>query len=98
MSAFWGTDCFKGMTLGEQNKIRANTWEAAVDGKEAGRLTDLPDQAEDATAFRLWIETQDDGPAIEFTFGVLKRSKSWEAMPGPSQASISAAVTAKVGG
>lgn len=79
MGAFYNTDFFKGLTPEKQNRVRANTWGDCVDSKAEGVLTDLPDHADDMTAFRLWIETVEDPDAIIGTKNILERQEQWAA-------------------
>ena len=75
MQRFYTTDLFKGMTVDQQNKIRADTWEALQE-KE---LKDLPDHAQDVSAFRLWIEWCEDPDAIIGTLRVLENEEVFNA-------------------
>ncbi|HKT53829.1 MAG TPA: hypothetical protein VJP88_05220 [Caulobacteraceae bacterium] len=56
------TEFWKGIANDQANRIRRNTWETMVEffAPEA-----LPNPAKDASAFRLWIEAQDDPEAID---------------------------------
>lgn len=79
MRDFFTTEFFKALTPEKQNKVRAMTWNACLDAKADGSLTDLPDHADDMTAFRLWIETVDDPDAIIGTKVILERQEEWTA-------------------
>lgn len=73
IQAFWATPTFKTMPLDQQNHVRYQTWMTLVDRKTEGTFTDLPDQATDVSAFRLWVEAQDDAEAIQGTLAVLEQ-------------------------
>jgi len=92
MAAFYNTGYFKGLPAEQQNQIRANTWETATDHKVQG----LPDQASDASAFRLWIETQDDPDAINGTLGVLEREPVFAAKDATFKDAIRRAAAARI--
>lgn len=78
MAAFWATDTFKAMSPAQQNKIRANTWDAVTEKAIGG----LPDQAVDVSAFRLWIEWVEDADAIKGTLRVLEQEEGTPDAPG----------------
>lgn len=73
MADFYTTALFKSWTLAAQNKVRASTWEIIQENKIPG----VPDQAQDVSAFRLWIEVQEDPEAIKGTFAVLQREPAY---------------------
>lgn len=77
MAAFFQTPTFKGMPLDQQNHVRYQTWMTLVDRKTEGTFTDLPDQATDVSAFRLWVEAQDDPDAINGTLAVLEQQPAF---------------------
>lgn len=77
MGAFYNTDFFKGLSPEKQNRVRANTWGACVESKAEGVLQDLPDHAEEMTAFRLWLETITDPDVIIGTKNVLEKQPQW---------------------
>lgn len=70
MQVFYRTDAFKGMTAAQQNKIRAQTWQTFSD--DGTRMTNLPDPAQNASAFRLFTEATEDADAIEGCLRVLE--------------------------
>lgn len=87
MGILWATDFFKAKTLDQQNHIRATTWDYVTE------LPSRPDQADHPTAFRLWLETQDDPDAIEGTFRTLQNGAIWrETMKDGPKADITLAV------
>lgn len=92
MAAFYNTDYFKGLPSAQQNIIRGNTWETATEAKVEG----LPDQALDASAFRLWIETQKDPEAITGTLQVLERQPAFEAKDPGFKDAIRRAVASRI--
>ena len=69
MATFYTSQVFKAMTPEQQNKIRANTWDTMLE-----RKLKVPDHATDVSAFRLWIEAQEDVDAITGTLGVLEEA------------------------
>ncbi len=73
MAVFYKTPLFTAMRPAQQNKIRATTWDIMAENK----LSDLPDQAMDISAFRLWIEWCDDKDAITGTMDVWKRDAAY---------------------
>lgn len=75
MQVFYNTPIFKEMTGEHQNKVRANTWDSCVDAK----IADLPDQAADASAFRLWTESCTDPDAILGTLRALEAFPAYAA-------------------
>lgn len=75
MQVFYNTPIFKEMTGEQQNKVRANTWDSCVDAK----IADLPDQAADASAFRLWTESCIDPDAILGTLRALEAFPAYAA-------------------
>lgn len=97
MSEFWGTDLFKTMARDVQNRTRANVWATCLESSQAGKLK-LPDHADDVTAFRLWIEAQDDKDAIDGTLKVLERSDSWGAASESLHSAIYKAVKERLEG
>jgi hypothetical protein len=82
LQVFFSTKTFRDLPLAQQNRMRGDTWDAVMEKKEAGQMLDLPDHAQDVSAFRLWIEAQPDHEAITGTFDVLKRSPTYEAKDG----------------
>lgn len=77
LAAFFKTPTFQQMPTDQQNRIRYNTWMTLEDRKREGTFTDLPDQATDVSAFRLWVEAQDDAEAIQGTLAVLERQPAF---------------------
>lgn len=97
MAAFFVTDTFKGFPIERQNKVRASTWEACAERKASGDLKDLPDHAEDVSAFRLWIEAQPDPDAIKGTYYTLQQtSKQWKDAPEGSKSTVARAVAERL--
>lgn len=92
MQAFYNTATFKGMTPEQQNKIRGTTWETCVENNVGG----LPDQAQDVSAFRLWIEAQDDPDAIDGTLQVLEQEQAFAAKADDFKNLIRAAAKARI--
>lgn len=96
MATFFKTDTFKAMPLEQQNFVRCQTWETLVDRKTAGDFTDLPDHAIDVSAFRLWLEAQDDSDAISGTLSVLERQPGFAQKDDAFKAGIRAAVSGRI--
>lgn len=89
MATFYKTPLFVGMAAEQKNKIRADTWDAL---SEKG-LKDLPDHASDVSAFRLWIEHQEDADAIRGTLRILEGEPSFETKEEPFKKAIREAVS-----
>lgn len=79
MQVFYKTDAFKGMTAAQQNKIRAQTWQTFSD--DGTRMTNLPDPAQNASAFRLFTEATEDADAIEGCLRVLENETGFIGKP-----------------
>lgn len=97
MATFFKTDTFKAMPLEQQNFVRCQTWETLTDREAAGDFTDLPDHAIDVSAFRLWLEAQDDSDAISGTLSVLERQPGFAQKDDAFKAGIRAAVNNRIG-
>jgi hypothetical protein len=59
----------------DQNGLRRDVWETMVDNFFPG---DLPSHATDVSAWRLWVEAQDDTDLIEQSISVLEDSASFK--------------------
>lgn len=91
MRDFFSSDCFKGLTIGQQNKIRSDTWDAMVE-----RNIKVPDHAGDITAFRLWIEWIGDVAAIEGTAAILERDPEFQKKDEATKTAIRTATAARL--
>lgn len=92
MSTFYRTPTFTEMTTDQQNRVRANTW---ITLKEA-KIQGLPDPIFDISAFRLWIEAQDEEAAIRGTYDILRDQAVYKAKDQQSQEIIDNAVISRV--
>lgn len=99
MQTFYSTDLFKSMSPEQQNHVRANTWDAVLDGA----MADKPDQAMDLSACRLWIEWVGDGmtdeetaDAIQGTLETLRGSPAWAAAPEATKNAVAGAAEARI--
>lgn len=93
MQVFYKTDAFKGMTAAQQNKIRAQTWQTFSD--DGTRMTNLPDPAQNASAFRLFTEATEDADAIEGCLRVLENETGFIAKGEDFKNAIRSAATAR---
>lgn len=93
---FYQTQTFKEMSPERQNKVRANTAMVCTERREEGLLNGLPDQADDLSFFRLWLEAQYDRDAIEGTYFTLKTGGQWKAANDAMKGAIDNAVKAKL--
>lgn len=96
LQGFFGTPYFRGLDLAHQNHIRRNTWEAVMEKKAEGQMKDLPDHAQDVSAFRLWLEAQGDPDAIIGTFNVLKATPNYEGKTPEFKKGFEEAVEARI--
>ncbi len=88
---------FQALDPKEQAQIRAKIWSVVLDVKK--RTRDPVDQALDATAFRLWIETQkgkDGAEAIAGTWRVLKREAAFTKLPDAIQETLRTVTEARI--
>jgi hypothetical protein len=74
MQKFYNTDLFKSFIPDQQNKVRADTWGSLLE-----RKIPLPDHASDVSAFRLWIEHEEDADAIQGTLRALELDEGFKA-------------------
>lgn len=93
MKVFYQTKTFTDMSPVQQNKVRANTWETL---SEERNLSDLPDPAQNISAYRLWIESAEDADAIQFTLAVLEKEPAFSSKPDNVKQAIRDAAAARV--
>lgn len=98
MRGFYSSPTFKAMTPHAQNRVRANSWEVCAERRDRGLLAGLPDQAADLSAFRLWLEAQEDEEVIRGTRSVLGRSEQWKASSDDMRSAIDNATEARIMG
>jgi hypothetical protein len=81
----------------QQNHMRASTWETLVDRSTAEgiQISWLPDPAHDISAFRLWVEAQDDAGAIKAELALLQADEAAQAKTA-ALASVTAAAQARL--
>lgn len=91
MREFFSTQCFKDLTIGQQNKIRSDTWDAMIE-----RKIKVPDHASDISAFRLWIEWVTDPAAIEGTAALLERDPEFQKKDEAAKTQIRTAAAARL--
>ena len=96
LQTFFATKVFRDMPLAQQNRMRGDTWDAIAEKKEEGQMLDLPDHAQDVSAFRLWIEAQPDHEAIAGTFNVLKTTPNYAGKDDTFKANFQKAVDARI--
>lgn len=92
MADFYGSAFFKALDLGQQNDVRANTWDAVNEATYA----DKPDPALDVSAFRLWIEWIDDADAITGTLAALEDQPGFAGKSDEFKSGIRAAAQARI--
>jgi hypothetical protein len=82
MQAFYTTPLFKGWSLEQQNKVRANTWDACID-ESVRKIADLPPPSADASAFRLFVQWSEDPEEIQAALDGLEKSETFAAKEEP---------------
>lgn len=93
MRVFYATPEFTGMNLASQNRVRRNTWIAL---SERDKLSDLPDPAQNVSAFRLWCESCDAYDVIEFTLAVLEKEDAFKSKPDATKKAVRDAAADRV--
>lgn len=96
MRDFYNTETFKGMDATRQNKVRANTAIICMERRDEGLLKGLPDQIEDLSFFRLWLEAQFEVDVISGTRDLLYKSNQWAQASDVMKGAINKAVAARI--
>lgn len=96
MITFFQTELFRDMDVHQQNHVRYQTWATLEDRKAEGDFNDLPDQATDVSAFRLWVEAQDDPEAITGTLAVLEKQPGFTSKDETMKAGIRKAAADRI--
>lgn len=96
LRVFLATPLFRGLPNDQANHFRRNAWATIMDGRKAGNMLDLPDHAQDVSAFRLWLEAEEDPDAIKGTFDVLQRNAEYAEKNPVMKEGIEAAVMARL--
>lgn len=96
MRDFYQSQTFKDMDHAAQNRVRANTAAVCMERKASGVLRGLPDQIDDLSYFRLWLEDQEDADAIKGTFATLQRSTQWKSAPEAMLNALRSAVNVRL--
>lgn len=91
MQKFYNTDLFKSFAPDQQNKVRADTWGSLLE-----RKIPLPDHASDVSAFRLWIEHEEDADAIQGTLRALELDEGFKAKEPSFKQAIRQAVANRI--
>jgi len=91
MGAFQKTELWPTLSPEQQNHIRASAWEALEDRKVAW----APDHLHDISAFRLWVEAQDDAAEIKAALALISADPAVQAK-GTALAAITAAAHARL--
>lgn len=81
------------LTEEHQNSLRADVWDSMVEHLFPG---DLPDHLTDVSAWRLWIEAQDDAEAVEDSLAKLEDSGSFQQQGDATKEVLRAAAYARI--
>lgn len=92
LKAFTETGVWKGMNEDQQNSVRANTWATL----EERNLNWLPNHLKDITAFRLWLEAQDDGHDIGAALHTLMHDEDYAVKPEAMRKAVEGAAAARI--
>ncbi len=88
LQAFLTSDFFKGLPLDQANRMRRNAWETLLE-----RGVDwVPNHMTDVSAFRLWLEAQDDPNVLRDAWDRLQADDAFQSRPDGLRANIAGAV------
>lgn len=77
----------------DQNAIRADVWNTMVENFFPG---DIPNHLADVSAWRLWIEAQDDAEVVEQSLSTLEDSEAFQKQQDATKEQLRAACYARV--
>ena len=95
LKTLMATQFWKDISNEQANRIRANTWQTMAETAETDGWA-IPDPAKDASAFRLWIEAQDDADAVMTMLAALESQPDFASKPDAFKEQIRAAAQGRV--
>lgn len=92
LAAFQKTQTWKDMSNDDADEVRWNTWDIMVRTGLAAKVN----PADDVSAFRLWIEWQEDPEMIERTLSKLEEHPDFKAKPDATKENLRGATKARL--